>query len=48
MCGGDLDHMTPKAYWEHPTWKFPSPNTPPVPNWDDGALFVDPYEPVMV
>lgn len=30
MYGGDLDHMTPKAYWDRPTWEFPSPIAPLV------------------
>lgn len=41
------DDMRQKAYWDRPSWEFPS-NTPPVPNGDDGALFVDPYDPVIV
>jgi len=48
MYGGDLDHMTPNAYWERPTWECPNPYTPPVPYGDDGAPFVGPYGPVMV
>lgn len=40
--------MRPKAHWERPTWEFPSPNTPPVPNGDDANPFVDPYSPLVV
>ncbi|WP_336330945.1 hypothetical protein [Haloarcula sp. CGMCC 1.2071] len=40
--------MTPKTYWEYLTWEFPSPNTPSVLNGSDGALFVDPHDPLMV
>lgn len=48
MYGGDLAQMTPKTYWEHRTWKFPCPSTPPVPNGDDGDPFVNPYGLVVV
>jgi hypothetical protein len=47
MYGGDLDHMTPKAYWERPTWELPGPYTP-IPHGDDGTPLVDPYDPLVV
>lgn len=40
--------MTPKAYWERPTWEFPSPTTPLVPNGGDANPSVDPYGPLVV
>ncbi len=36
--------MRHKRDYDSPPRGLPSPNTPPVPNGDDGALFVEPYD----
>ena len=41
-------HDSPAFDTYCPPWELPAPKTPPVPNGDDGALFVDPYEQPVV